>query len=72
MYCFSFHYSSDALQKGFTQKYFKAMYDYNPVEQSLNDEGMEEELAFVEGDVIMVSGWASNIGREGGIPGRTI
>ena len=46
------------------------MYDYNPVEQSLNNEGVEEELAFVEGDVIMVSdvggmGGASTMGGGG-------
>ena len=41
------------LSEGFVPKYFKALYDYNPVEQSLND-GVEEELAFAEGDIILV------------------
>ena len=35
--------------------YFRAQYSYDPHYQSPNEEGLEEELAFSEGDVITVS-----------------
>ena len=35
-------------------RYYRALYAYNPYYHSPNDEGADEELCFIEGDIIVV------------------
>ena len=41
-----------------TARYFRALYSYDPHQQSPNKEFAHEELQFVEGDIISVSMWS--------------
>ncbi|XP_032673168.1 uncharacterized protein LOC116845031 isoform X4 [Odontomachus brunneus] len=70
------HSSSTAQQMNKRQRWFVALFDYDPTNMSPNPDGCEEELPFSEGDTIKVYGekdgdgfyWGECRGRRGYVP----